>query len=124
MALNPNHTFEELDGVKCSIVEKDCNANRSEFLKKLLEYNGYNVILQKKAPKPVPKPAVTTEQTATAPEVVAPDSFTIGVTDVTFNPVKAIYRRELKTPNGHFVTPEFWRQEETTSHDELWYWQN
>ena len=37
MAINQNHTFDDLDGVKCAIVEKNCKPERVEFLKKLLE---------------------------------------------------------------------------------------
>ena len=39
MAINKNHEFEELDGVKCAIVEKEVKPERVAFLKRLLEYN-------------------------------------------------------------------------------------
>jgi len=35
MAINKNHEFEELDGVKCGIAEKNASAERVDFLKKL-----------------------------------------------------------------------------------------
>ncbi len=54
MAINKNHEFEELDGVKCGIVEKNVSAERVEFLKKLLEYNNYTVVV---VPSPPPKAA-------------------------------------------------------------------
>ncbi len=60
MALNKNHEFEELDGVKCGIVEKNVKPERVAFLKNLLEYNGYTVVaVPSPAPKamPAPKPA-------------------------------------------------------------------
>jgi hypothetical protein len=38
MAINKNHEFEELEGVKCAIVEKNVSPERVVFLKKLLEY--------------------------------------------------------------------------------------
>lgn len=120
MALNPNHIFEDIDGVKCSIVEKECSKERNEFLKKLLEHNGFTVIVKLKPPKAPPKPAA--DEPAVIVPLTVPDLFTVGVTDVAFNPVKAIYRRELLTPDGHIVTPKYWRQEETVSHDETWYW--
>jgi hypothetical protein len=41
----------------------------------------------------------------------AEPTFTIGVADVVFNHVFAIYERRLKTPDGDFVTPAYWRQE-------------
>jgi hypothetical protein len=37
--------------------------------------------------------------------------YTIGVTDLLFNPVFAIYERQLKTREGGFVTPGYWKQE-------------
>ena len=52
MAINKNHEFEELDGVKCGIVEKNVSPERVQFLKQLLEYNGYTVIA---VPSPPPK---------------------------------------------------------------------
>ena len=54
MAINKNHEFEELDGVKCGIVEKNVSPERVEFLKKLLEYNKFTVVV---VPSPPPKVA-------------------------------------------------------------------
>ena len=45
MAINKNHEFEELDGVKCGIVEKNVQPERVQFLKKLLEYNKFTVVV-------------------------------------------------------------------------------
>ena len=45
MAINKNHEFEELDGVKCGIVEKNVLPQRVDFVKKLLEYNGFTVVI-------------------------------------------------------------------------------
>ena len=39
MAINKNHEFEELNGVKCAIVEKNVAPERVSFLKNLLELN-------------------------------------------------------------------------------------
>lgn len=50
MAINKNHEFEELDGVKCGIVEKNVPADRVQFLKELLEFNKFTVMV-------VPSPA-------------------------------------------------------------------
>jgi hypothetical protein len=33
MAINQNHLFEDLDGVKCAIVEKNASKERVAFLK-------------------------------------------------------------------------------------------
>ena len=105
MAINQNHLFEELNGVKCAIVEKNVAGERVDFLRKILEYNGYTVVV---VPSPPPKVA--------APP--APETFTVGVTDVMFNPVNAIFGRLLKTPGGHAVTLAFWQQKENVSDDE------
>jgi hypothetical protein len=58
---------------------------------------------------------------ATAAAPPAPETFTVGVTDVMFNPVNAIFGRLLKTPGGHAVTLAYWRQQEKESHDEIPY---
>ena len=36
MAINQNHTSEELNGIKCVIVEKNVSKERAEFLQQLL----------------------------------------------------------------------------------------
>lgn len=122
MALNPNHTFEELGETKCSVVEKNCNAERAEFLKKLLEQNHFTVVIVKSPPpKASAKPATTDDAGSTEKVPPPPETFTIGVTDLSFNPVNAIYNRELKTSDGKIVTPAYWKQLETSPMGE-WYW--
>ncbi len=126
MAINKNHEFEELDGVKCGIVEKNVTPARLQFLKSLLEYNGFTVVA---VPTPAPKaaPAPKTEEGAepvAAPAPVAPETFTVGVSDYTFNTINAIFGRLLKTPNGHVVTLAYWQQKDKVSHDEIPYYQN
>jgi hypothetical protein len=124
MAINKNHEFEELNGVKCGIVEKNVKPERVAFLKDLLEYNGYTVIV---VPSPAPKAAAPVapkegdEAPATPPP--PPETFTVGVTDYTFNTINAIFGRALKTKNGHVVTQAYWQQKENTSHDEVPYYE-
>jgi len=106
MAINKNHEFEELDGVKCAIVEKNASKDRVAFLKDLLEYNGFEAVA---VPSPPPKaaPAPKPAEGQAAPAVAAPpqpETFTVGVTNVAFNPTNAIFGRLLKTKNGHIVT--------------------
>lgn len=122
MAINKNHEFEELDGVKCSIVEKNVNPARLAFLKPLLEYNGYTVVA---VPSPAPKAAAASpEEAAPAPAPPpAPETFTVGVTDYTFNPTNAIFGRSLKTSAGHIVTLAYWQQRELSSQDEIPYYE-
>lgn len=124
MAINKNHEFEELDGVKCGIVEKNVPAERVQFLKNLLEFNKFTVVV---VPSPAPKvsaPAVkdeAAEAVVPPPTPIAPASFTVGVTDYTFNPINAVFGRSLKTPDGHIVTLAYWQQKESVSHDEVPY---
>lgn len=124
MAINKNHEFEELNGVKCAIVEKNVKPERVEFLKKLLTHNRLEVVV---VPTPAPKaaPAPKTEEGAPPPPPPppAPETFTVGVTDYTFNSVNAIFGRQLKTPNGHVVTQAYWNQLEAESHDEVPYYE-
>lgn len=124
MAINKNHEFEELDGVKCGIVEKNATAERVAFLKNILDYNQYKVmVVASPPPKVVPaKPAAAaTEEVPEMPATPAIETFTIGVTDVTFNPTNAIFGRLLKAPKGHVVTLAYWQQKENTPHDEVPY---
>ena len=125
MAINKNHEFEELDGVKCAIVEKNVNPARVEFLKKLLEYNKFTVVVvPSPPPKAAPAPVLseTEAEQAPLPPVISADS-TVGVSDYTFNPINAIFGRLLHTPDGHVVTLAYWQQKELVSHDEIPYFE-
>jgi len=129
MAINKNHEFEDLDNIKCSIVEKNVHPDRVEFLKDLLSFNKYQVVVvaspaPKAAPAAVP---VVDGEIASAPaptlnpEPIAPSTFTVGVTDLRFNPTNAIFGRSLHTPDGHVVTLAYWNQEEKISDDTVPY---
>ena len=130
MAINKNHEFEDLDGVKCAVVEKNASQLRVDFLKKLLEYNGYTVIVvASPPPKVIAKPAAaaTAEGTAAPPQPetpLPPSTFTIGVTDVMFNATNAVFGRLLHTPDGHVVTLAYWEEHEKISHDEIPYYES
>jgi hypothetical protein len=128
MAINKNHEFEELDGVKCAIVEKNVLPSRTEFLKQLLSVNGYTVIAvaspPPKAAAAPPPPAEGAEPVVVPPPPPAPETFTVGVTNVMFNAINAIFGRLLKTPDGRVVTLAYWHQKESIAHDELPYYEN
>ncbi len=131
MAINKNHEFEELDGVKCGIVEKNVLPERVEFLKKILEYNNYAVVVVpspplKVAPVAVTKPVAEGELAPPPPppSLPAPETFTVGVTDYTFNTINAIFGRLLRSPEGHVVTLAYWEQKEVMSNDEIPYYEN
>jgi hypothetical protein len=129
MAINKNHEFEELDGVKCGIVERNVMPERVQFLKKLLEYNKFTVVVvPSPPPKASPAPVVkAVEQTEPSPPLPAPppapEIFTVGVTDSTFNAINAIFGRMLHTPDGQVVTQAYWQQKESRSHDEIPYYE-
>ena len=139
MAINKNHEFEDLGTSKCAIVEKNASAERVQFLKTLLEFNKYEVVVvDSPAPKAVPAAPVAApvsapvagEAPAPAPapaapmEPPAPTTFTIGVTDLCFNATNAIFGRQLKTTDGHIVSLAYWQEKESVSNDELPYFDN
>jgi hypothetical protein len=103
MTLKAKHIVEEISGVRCTIVEKGAVADRIDFLKKLLEFNKYEVMVAEEA---------LVEG--------SPALFTIGVTDLVFNPVIAVYEMALKTPDGQKVSPAYWNQYTTECIDEYW----
>jgi hypothetical protein len=123
MPINQNHQFEELNGIKCSIVEKNASKERTQFLKSILEYNQFTVIVvPSPPPKAAPAPSPTSpEQPFPLADPPKEETFTIGVTDVMFNPTNAIFGRLLKTPDGHTVTLAYWQQKENESRDDVPY---
>ncbi len=135
MAINKNHEFEDLDNIKCSIVEKNLSAHRVQFLKELLSFNNYEVVVvASPAPKVAPAavPAVAADESGNVngsdestklntPEPIAPSTFTMGVTDLRFNPTNAIFGRSLHSQDGHVVTLAYWNQEEDVSDDSVPY---
>ncbi len=126
MAINKNHEFEDLNGVKCAIVEKNASKERIAFLKELLEFNKYTVIVVPSPPAKVtaaPKPAEA-DAAPVAAIPAPPETFSVGVTDIVFNPVNAIFGRLLHTKNGHVVTLAYWHQKEPVSHDEIPYYED
>lgn len=109
MAINKNHLFEELEGRKCAIADTQVSAARAAFLQQLLAYNGYEVVVvPSPPPKATAKAAVPAEEEGTE---APPPTFTVGVTNVMFNPVNALYGRFLKRPDGGIVTPAYWKGE-------------
>lgn len=104
MALNETrHIIEEIETVRCSIIEKGIPQGRMKFLKNILECNGYEVRVQK----------VDNEEKA--------ELYVVGVTDVTFNAVLAVYAHALKTPDNKIITLAYWNQRVKTP-DDLYYW--
>jgi hypothetical protein len=92
---NARHIVAEIDGIRCTIIESGATLDRVAFLNDLLRFNNLDVKeMQEVSETPGDEP-----------------KYTIGVTDLIFNPVFAIYERQLKTREGSFVTPGYWKQE-------------
>ena len=92
---NAKHIIGEIDGIRCTIIETGATLERVAFLSDLLSYNQLEVKEMK----------VVSEIPGEEPK------YTLGVTDLVFNPVFAIYERQLKTKEGVAVTPGYWKQE-------------
>ena len=101
---NAKHIVGEIDGIRCTIVETSATLERVAFLTDLLSFNNLEV-------KDMP------EESGTEGEE---QKYTIGVTDLLFNPVFAVYERQLLTREGPFVTPGYWKQECTECDPRYW----
>ncbi len=104
MKLPGKHQFGEIDGKRGTIVEKGASEERMQFLKTLLEYNGFEVLIQEERRKSEEDPV----------------TYTVGVTDLIFNPTIWIYERKLKTPDGKIVTQAYWFQESEDTNPQYW----
>lgn len=128
MPINQNHLFEDLNGIKCSIVEKNASKQRVDFLRSILEYNQFEVIVvPSPPPKAAPAPAgapVSADEAVPLTTPPFPETFTVGVTNVMFNPINAIFGRLLKSPDGRIITLAYWQQREKESQDDIPYFNN
>ena len=104
MVLKAKHIVEEISGQRCTVVEKGIEKNRMSFLKELLHNNQFEVVVEE---------VVKTEESPL-------QLYNIGVTDLVFNPVIAVYEMALRTPTGEVVTAAYWNQETTESIKEYW----
>jgi hypothetical protein len=101
---NAKHIIGEIDGIRCTVIEAGATLERIAFLRQLLEFNNFEV-REMKVPSDIPNEEPV---------------YTIGVTDLVFNPVFCIYECLLKIPEGGHVTPGYWRQECTDCKPEYW----
>jgi hypothetical protein len=103
MPLNKiKHTVSEIDGVRCSVVEAGATEERAAFLKELLDHNNFFVRIAEEKSEGETK------------------TYTIGVTDILFDPVFAVYERTLKSVDGYKVTPAYWNQQTTVFDPRYW----
>lgn len=101
---NAKHIIGEIDGIRCTIIETGATLERAAFLRQLLEFNNLEV----------KELVVPSEVQNEEPK------YTIGVTDLVFNPVFAIYECQIRIPEGGYVTPGYWKQECTECSPEYW----
>jgi hypothetical protein len=104
MVLKAKHIVEEIKGQRCTVVEKGIDKSRVDFLTGLLQLNKFVVVADEVA---------KTDESAD-------QLYNIGVTDLVFNPVIAVYEMSMKTAKGEPVTAAYWNQESTVSIREYW----
>jgi hypothetical protein len=98
------HNIAEIEGIRCTVVETGVSGERAEFLKNLLSFNGYEVKMEKEKGK----------------DGTALETIVIGLTDMLFNPMIALYEKKLIRRDGLTVTPSYWNQ--ISDQDTLPYW--
>ena len=104
MALAGKHSFGSIGETRVTFVEKSVDENRKDFLKKLLEHNGFEVIIEEEKRKSEEEPLL----------------YKVAVTDMVFNPTIWVYERKLRTFDGHKVTPDYWEQRSKETHPQYW----
>lgn len=104
MELEGKHSFGSIGETRVTFVEKNVDEDRKDFLKSLLEHNGFEVVIDEEKKK--------TEED--------PQLYTVAVTDMVFNPTVAIFERKLKTFDGHKVTQDYWFQRTQNTNPQYW----
>ena len=104
MSLEGKHMFGSIDESRVTFVEKKVGEDRKDFLKKLLEHNGFEVIVQE-------------EKRASEED---PQLYTVATTDMVFNPTIWIYGRKLRTFDGRKVSPAYWEQRTQDTAPQYW----
>ncbi len=104
MGLAGKHLFGSIEETRVTFIEKKIEKDRADFLKKLLEHNGFEVLIQEEKRK-------TEEE---------PQLYTVAVTDMVFNPTVWIFQRKLKTFDGRIVNQEYWNQLSEDTKPQYW----
>lgn len=105
MTLAGKHQFGAIGDQRVTFVEKKIEKDRMEFLKKLLEVNDFEVVIQEEKTKSEEDPQL----------------YTVAVTDMVFNPTIYVFQRRLKTIDGkHIVTQDYWNQETGETNPQYW----
>jgi len=104
MTLPGKHQFGAIDDIRVTFIEKKIGEDRMNFLKTLLEHNGFEVIVKEEKRKSEEEPQL----------------YTLGVTDMVFNPTTYIFERKLRTLDNHIVTQDYWNQKTTDTPPQYW----
>ncbi len=96
--------FGSIGETRVTFVEKGVDATRKDFLKNLLEHNGFEVIIDENKKKIEEDPQL----------------YTVAVTDMVFNPTIWVYQRKLLTHEGHKVTQGYWEQHTEDTNPKYW----
>ena len=104
MALAGKHSFGSIEDTRVTFVEKKIEEGRKDFLKKLLEHNGFEVIIQEEKRKSEEEPQL----------------YTVAVTDMVFNPTTYVFERKLRAFDGKKVNQDYWNQWSEDSKPQYW----
>lgn len=96
--------FGSIEDTRVTFVEKGVSENRKDFLKKLLEHNGLEVLIEEDKKKAEDDPQL----------------YTVAVTDMVFNPTIWVYQRKLKTFDGRKVNQDYWEQRSEDTKPQYW----
>ena len=104
MTLSGKHLFGSIDETRVTFVEKKVDASRIDFLKKILEHNNFEVIIQEEKRRSEEDPQL----------------YSLGVTDMVFNPTIYIFQRRLRTLDGKKMTQDYWFQRTEDAKPQYW----
>ena len=104
MGLSGKHTFGSIGDTRVTFVEKKIDENRKNFLKKLLEHNGLEVVIDEEKRKSEEDPQL----------------YTVAVTNMVFNPTIWVFERKLRTFDGRKVTQDYWNQKTEDTNPHYW----
>jgi len=104
MPLSGSHMFGSIEETRVTFVEKGVSEDRKDFLKKLLEHNGLEVLIEEDKKKAEDDPQL----------------YTVAVTNMVFNPTIWVYQRKLKTIDGRKVNQDYWEQRSEDTKPQYW----